>query len=318
MNKVFLVAFLCLLPFIYGQDYSCTINGGWANYDLTGLYKSSGNAYAGKDENGNIFYFNLCGTLQGLEEENLGCDPQASVCIQSETGVFFTAGRPGADWVQNSLSNVSINYNNGDLCASDNTNGYVQIETTITLICSEDQSPFTIVAVNYTDCAVNITALSSAACPKYEIHHRHVSGVLGFVLIALCVCASCLCICVCCRRRCRRNRACTRSKPVEMNSVAFHPIPQQPIQQVPQQMVAQPDQFVPMNMYPPQFQPAPMQYYQPYYVYPNMQTQQNPMVPFVQTNDHQLVQLETQADADEKLARELQAKFDNEIGRAHV
>jgi len=322
------IVILCLLlavSFVAGDrgkwrktPYTCKIKTDQGKYCFGKLYKDSGNAWSGADSNGDIVYFNLCGDLSNEAEASStpGCDPTAASCVLTADGTYINAGRPDDDSLAVSIEDnttVQFNYSNGDACPS----GFGTYQTIIQLTCADDQD-LLITSVNYnaTTCQVLVQGVSEYACPRQGHwggrNEGHGAPFFVFLLPILCCCCACLCIARCCRRR-----RCQRQQQTQAN---YTVVPQEEPAQT-QQPVAVPQPYIIPTQFQSQFQP---QYYQPnpYYVYvpqygnPAVPAPQppvtTPVAPIIPLEDNSIEMRETQLDSDEKVARELQAKFDNE------
>jgi hypothetical protein len=200
---------------------------------------------------------------------------------------------------------------------------------------SADQPNVTMVD-NSEDCAVTIHISTVSACPSYIAdgnegyttgwHHFHnmkavMIGVWVFVALSACICC-CACCALLRRRRCQNGgsswcrRSCSKKGAVytELSTKVDSPAPISQPQIQPTAPVAQQPALVPPQYYPVQYIPA-QQYYMMQQQF--MQQQQQFMQQQPQQQQQPVVELESistdaQVDADEKLARELQAKFNAE------
>jgi len=345
--KLAIIVLCCLFvaPFVMGHwdkdsvrpPYTCKIKTPNGKYCLRKLYKSSGNAWSAADSLGNTIYFNLCGDLSTDVEGTIGCDPTAASCVYTSLGTYINAGRPADDSLSATSYESSVegednniiqfSYSNGDICPNSDSN----YQTTIQLTCALNVSDISITSVNYnsTTCTVLIEANSMYACPRtghYERHQSSSASLLFFLFPLLCCCTLCICVVACCRRmrrRCAQQQQ-QQKRQLEMNT--YTAVPQQaPVQQQvvqPQQMMQPyiiPTQFPSSGQSSSQFQP---QYFQPspYYVYmpqypvpyPQQNIQSEPVAPVIPLEETAIEQRESLVEIDERMARELQAKFDNE------
>jgi len=340
MKRALLLCFLVLVPLILAHGkhrrnpnhedddddeppFDCKFKGPSGFYNLEPLYKSGGNAYSVQDDQGNSFYFNLCGDLSLEDEASKGCDPNAAVCVMTSFGAFINAGRPSEEWVVGEdNNNVSITYTNGDSCLVGDVSSPYQ--TLMQLYCADDDTEFNVTDVTYENCQVSINAVSKYACPQVgrRSHRRGGAGFLVVLIPAACCCVSCLCLAACCRRRrrmCRQRKtelATYQAVPQEVpQPVAQVHVQAQPVaqQSVPQYPVSIQAPQVPMSyqpyVVPVQYQFQPQYFQPPSYFYPQQVT---PVAPLEQANDTHIAVRENQVTDDEKIARELQAQFDRE------
>jgi len=296
--------------------YTCRIKTDQGKYCFGRLYKDSGNAWSGADSMGDIVYFNLCGDLSNEAEASAtpGCDPTAAACLLTADGTYINAGRPDDDSLALSVednSTIQFNYTNGDACPSGGN-----YQTIIQLSCADDQD-LLITNVNYnsTTCQVLVQGVSEYACPRQGHWGRgdgkegHGAPFFVFLLPILCCCCACLCIARCCRRR-----RCQRQQQTQAN---YSVVPQEEPTQQQQQPVAVPQPYIiPTQFQPQYFQPNPYYVYVPQYGNPAVPAPQPPVTapvaPIIPLEENTFEMRETQLDTDEKIARDLQAKFDNE------
>jgi len=337
---IIVLSFLLAIPFIVAHGdhgnyvkppYTCRLRDGNGGYCLRRLYKSDGNAWSSIDTLGNTIYFNLCGDLSTDVEGTTGCDPSAASCVYTSMGTYINAGRPTDDSLSLSVSesedgedsNIQFTYSNGDVCPnSESSEGEsVNYQTIIQLTCDPTVANMSINSVNYnsTTCTVSVEASSMYACKRTGHWKGRGSHAWFLIFPLLCCCSICICIAACCRRHRRR---CAQRK-LEMNT--YTAVPQQETIQSPQQPQFQPQQMMQPYIIPTQFpsqnssQQFQPQYFQPspYYVYMPQypqQQQQNavPVAPVIPLEETVIEQRENIVENDEKIARELQAKFDNE------
>lgn len=297
----------------------CTLSSDYAYYDLSALSLTEGAwSYTGAD--GNTYYFNFCG---GVEDSTSGCDDSAAVCVKTQYGNSLVAGRPYGDWSVSDSEYETQIYGTfyGDSCTSspDQT-----LTTVIQLSCSSDL--LTVYNVNYTGCQVFIQALSSAACAQAPPTEEVV--VFPFFFSLICTLSLCLCCITCCFRSRRakmlaQRKACKKASyqkvPTQITVADAKPV-QQP--QVPQQPM--PYYYVPYNnansiqnvsaVPYPYYQP-PMNggYMYPQFMYAAPQAPEATLIPLdFASNSMEASRLAAQEKEDERLARELQEKFNQE------
>jgi len=303
--------------------YNCEfISSNGNKYDFSRLYKSQGNSYGVIDKKGDVIYFNLCGNLSQEHETSIGCDPSSAVCIQTSSKTFLSGGKPNAAiWSEGEIpDSVQVTYSNGDSCSSNQN-----LQTTIVINCIEDGPENLVISTaNYTDCQITIQSSSIFACPKKHCNYsKHIGGAIMSVLMFLCCCSLFFCSCACIRRRRQfRHRMSNPNipyqpvvhefipsqqsyiQPIQLQSVPQYPaqsVSQYPVQSVPQY----PNQ--PISFQPQYFQPSSLfSYPHPPQTPPQIRNQQVfPVSSFIE-------QREFIVDQDEKIARELQSKFDQE------
>jgi len=291
-------------------------------YDLSTLSLPSGQtAYNMYDSvSGVSWNFNLCGGVSSLTMEDgsplVECGETSAVCSVNVTAVVQVPSSPPS----NVLSKVEIKqYTNagnvnpefyeydsgiglwysGDKCSTgDNF-------TTFLFINCDPLSTFTVVSIDTSySCYAQIIANSSLGCPVksdipiYRACRRSFlfTGGLCFGIITI----LCCCIACCCARR--RQRKCNNA--LNNSTVNFQPLPQEEI--IVQQ--AQPvSPTAPVAMNPSQFMQIPQYYYYP------MQQPQFIQPPMAQPVANNFQVQDNQIDADEKLAVELQSRFDREV-----
>jgi len=331
-----IVCLLLVLPLIVAGDhkwkkdhkwnkapFTCRASTDNGKYCLGRLYHQDGDAWSSSDELGNTFYFNFCGDLSSTSASDgttASCDPTASSCVKTSVGTFVNAGRPADDSLSivadEESSVVELSYTNGDLCP---TQDGVNYQTVIQLSCDPTGQDLLITSSNYnsSSCQVTILGVSKFACPRSGHWRRSHEGpsIFAFLFPLCCCCSLCICIAACCRRR---RRMMMQSQQTQHELRTYTAVPQEdPTQPQQQQQIQIPQPYI----IPTQFQP---QYFQPsqYYVYVPQYTQQqhqqqvipefgvpSPAAPVIESV---VEQREAQLDQDEKLARDLQAKFDNE------
>jgi len=326
--KILAVCIFALIVVATSQDaqtYEPSLTGcsfsGLNFYDLSTLSRSNGQtAYNVYDSvSGLSWNFNLCGGVSGLTMEDgsplVECGETSAVCAVNVTAVVQVPSTPPT----NVLTKVEIKqYTNagnvlpefyeydsgiglwysGDQCSTgDNFTSFLFINC-------DPLSTFTVVSVDTSyACYAQIIANSSLGCPSVnEIPLRRFVACKRSLLFTAGICFGivtilCCCVACCCARR--RQRNCKNSNA----TVSFQPLPQEEI--VTQAQPVNPTAPVAMN--PTQFMQIPQYYYypmqQPQFVQPPMA---QPVVNNFQVQDVQI-------DADEKLAIELQSRFDREV-----
>jgi hypothetical protein len=314
----------------YSYDLSETIT-----YDLSSLENPSGYNFYDYSTS-RYWYFNICGNLSQAYDiygNSLACPSNSGACFTTYNGdgVFTSAGAYSnyywSDSIYGVTQGVGITYGGGDDCKvmGDVTARAVHFE----FLC--DYNTYFTQSIISQDCYDTISVNTSYACPtynhydsdsySYSYHHHHgkyiplVIFVVSFLSLGI-ICICCVCCCVHKRKHC----ATKCGKEVEMSHVPFQPLPQQPPQMMVQQPLAQP-MFMPMQqMSRPQNVPyMPMQYAPPagqmpsYFYYPQqpVQVAQQP-VQVAQQQPVQIIEQKEVVSEDEKLARDLQSKYDNE------
>jgi hypothetical protein len=287
--------FIALSAFLLVEAFEpCTYTppGSKINYDLSALRLRWGLPYSHKEANGDEWLFNVCDNLSSLMFSN--CSKDAVVCKRTKEGLVSNAGKR-ADWnkLDDSRIGVEVTYGEGDVC------GNSRLKTTFEFQCSAADKKLVVQSIKHVDgCYTVITIRSQQACIKPSVTtfatispgHATIetrfffSPFLFTMLLGLFLCV-CLFCCACCSRR-RRQRL----HQIHME----HEMSQFPVTtfQVPQNPPAYSAQFV-----EPQ---APQ-----YYLFPTVQS------PVVQS-PAALEEREGLLSADEKLARELQAQFNQE------
>jgi hypothetical protein len=252
-----------------------------SQYDLTPLKRTT-TPFFHMDQNGNKWYFNVCGELKGLQVTPQ-CPPESYVCeIPKGTSFGVNAGKVGlwSDYAPTASKGVEIVYGDGDKCETS-----VPRKTTFEFVCDESENLLSVdkVVTDTDKCYSVITVKSQFACKINEeaTAEVHLSAFFTFFFLSCLTCAICMCLCACCarRRRCRQQKhKKEQEEMVQFSNVTW--------QQVPQEM-------------PTQYLHAPQ-----YFIYPSVQTpiQQAPAT----------LERESLLSADEQLAKELQAKFDAE------
>jgi len=297
------------------NENTCGLYSQNAYFDLSMISLEEG-AWEYTSTDGNTYYFNFCGDL---EQSASDCDSSAAVCIKTPYGNSLNAGRPYGDWsASDDETQIIGTFTNGDACTSspDQT-----LTTTIQLTCSEDV--MNVYNVNYTGCNVLIQALSSAACPQ-DAPQEVV--VFPFFFSFLCTLSLCLCCLTCCFRS-RRARQLALRKQICKNG--YQKVPQQvtvieskPAQSQPQQQ-QMPYYYTPyVNSSIQNVSAVPYPYYQPPmnggYMYPQFmyaapQAPEATLVPLdFASNSMEASRLAALEKEDERLARELQEKYNQE------
>jgi len=267
------------------------------------------------DESGNVWFFNGCPSSASYYESE--CSNDALVCV-----IFKGAEKTiTAGLIENSLYS-DINYQGVDITAGSNT-ACVGIDarnmkTSLEYFCDPELDE-TVTTVETDGCYTVITINSSYVCGQqmsndvvYDGYMPEPSDVedsvtyininfmfllsLGLFLFA----SVCCCCCVARKRRCQQKKLAAMK---QFSNVAFQPIPHstQPVKQMVVQQ--QPQPFAQVPSYNPYIQSQQYVYY-----YPMQQMNvPTPVALDVNVNSHQ-----EQEDADEKLAKDLQAEFDRE------
>jgi len=326
-------SFLLLIGFVaivFGQSASqstCQYTSSGGNYyDLSSL--STPTFYVVEtDSNGfENLYFSICAPLSANGDciTSLG----ESCCEGSAACLFSTNGVNIGNWEDSLFSDlvgsdqgVEIIYSSPNSTCDETGKKY---KTSVRLVCDWDAAYSISSVENPTACDTIITVNTSAACPVYvggSIGYIGESGVITVSrrvcfktigIIAAVVVGLCLC-CVCCcvrRRRCmmrRRLQQQQQTAAVELTNVSFRS--SQPTQQIPQVPMPQYIQYVQQTPNGPQY----------FYVQPQQQQQQQQIQPqqfqpqqFQPQQFPIVVPHDQQLNADEKLARVLQAQFNQE------
>lgn len=310
------VAILAILAVAYSQDAPLCNNYVEADsefsYTLSTLRKDVG-YYTYTDPNtGKIYMWNTCGSLDDY------CGANAAACI-SESGDLSVPDFTRAGSIDSYSYNIyadeederiEVTFSNGDWCEAYQTNRSI----TFVYHCDESYTEAQVLSIDTSDDCENVVldVYTNAACGSgyaggSDDIFNHYSRVYFRALMIFIWCSvglfALLCCCACCalirRRRCQRSGKCG------YNAVSQHVELTQQVVQVPAKptapVVNQATQTVPQYPY---FVPAPQYYY--YMPQNQAPVQQPPVVPLEQVH-------ESQMDADEKLARELQAKFNQEV-----
>jgi hypothetical protein len=335
----FVVVLLALAAVVFGQDAALCNSGvqatNGAQYNLAGLTKQNGDYYSYTDsQTGITYYWNTCSEINDL------CGDDAAACFSVGGGgdmnvqSFFKAGSYDNFFYDvysdQDDEKIVVTFYGGEYCADLNTDRQISF----VYHCSPYVTEANVTSVdNNQDCGVTINIDTAYACgqiwadgtwgePSHHFHILHNIMIFVWIFVAL---SACVCCCACCaiirRRRCQNRtggwckRYCSSKKGAyaELSTIET-PVVQQPVPQPqPTAPVAQQPALAPPQFYPVQYIPA-QQYYMMQQQY--MQQQQQ----FMQTQAQQpapVVELENvgqdiQIDADEKLARELQAQFNAE------
>lgn len=314
----------------------CMIDTTNGYYPLLELRKfPPGPAYSATDNKGNSYYWNFCATLRGLREVNLGCDESAAVCIAKPNGVYKTAGLPIATYEAESSTDYSVikvKFSDGDVCVHGKN-----YSTEIQLSCAHGIGFAVKSTTTSADgCQITIVAQSPSACKRYDSNTSTQVTVIPFVLFLFMLCSCGICICACCRnRRAHKNKK-MKTEMSNYPGVAYQNLNEGPnnndnVIQVDQQpAVPHVPLFYPYPytspvsfLQPPQEGGVPAPYMQAphpgmYYYYPNQQPVQysQPLAPPPSSAVFEIDEVQSthngQLEQDERLARELQAKFDKE------
>jgi len=259
------------------------------------------------------FYFSFCGNLDNAVDSNgnfISCTPGSAVCMRNIDGSMVSVGT----WNNTSISiPVALTYGSGDYCSSETKyyfkpqQEYQTYNTFTSISCDETVNDIVFDSVEINNCTVIAYARSIAACPiTVYIETEHVIRIpfLFFVVIMVAIVCSISCCIRCCIRQRRNNRILKQNlEMVKYSNVAFQPLPQVAIQMMPRSPMTMPN---PMPFVVPSA-PQPMMY----------GNQQVPVYPFPHpyvAQQQQLQQLavtqpQSQIEADEKLARELQRQL---------
>jgi len=295
---------------------------GLSSYDLSSVTRYDGQpAYSWFDSATGVWWeFNICGRVSGLVMDDQSpltdCGVDSSICAVNVTAVVQVPSAPPT----NVLSKVEIKqYTNagnvnpqfyeydsgiglwyqGDLCSTGEN------FTSFLFINCDPLSTFTVISVDTSyACYSQIIVNSSLACSGNDVEARpkvcivsllFTGGICFAIVSILCCCIACCCA--------RKQRKCNKSN-VNNANISFQPLPQNEVVQTQPVIPTAP---VSMTPYPSsQFIQMPQYYYYP------MQPQ------FVQQPFGQPATInsnfeEVQVDADEKMAIELQSKFDREV-----
>jgi len=258
-------------------------------YDLSPLHKRNGSAYEHTDKNGNTWFFNVCGDLNGLTlpQEN-PCPKDTTVCLVTAQKKGINAGKFAfalfGDYANGANNGVEIVYGQGDECESSK----IPRKTTFEFICSYEREQNTPalqvrkVTPSADGCYNVITVVSPTACPLgwegggddmggEEGEDDSFASLFSIFVFFFMLASVTFCCCACCARK-KRNQKINRQQQEEM------------VQYSNQMWIPQEHQ---------EYIPAP------YFVYPQ--------VPI-----HVDVEQQSLVSADAQLARELQAKYDSE------
>jgi len=299
MNKIFVAALLSVLYVVSAQvqnTKTCYYDAESTTYSFEGLGYETQGWLNGTDASNNVWYFQIC--QQSVSDVNASpCPDGSSVCVSMKGQ---TSSRGSTDSVQFSDSPFPNTDGFEVIFGAQSQEDSTEYKTVIEFLCSGDLEP--VVTIVAGDSFTSITVNSSYACGmvwtdmgSWEESEKVIQIDVGALFIAfvsiLVGCCVCCCCCVARRRRCQRNKNIAMK---QFSNVAFQPIPAAKSTQVVQNSV-------PLPSYNPYIQQQP----QFVYYYPNQQQQQTVVPSSPQFN--QVVQLD-----DEKLARQLQAQFDQE------
>jgi hypothetical protein len=293
---------------------SCGLYSQNAYFDLSSLSLTEG-AWEYTNYDGNTYFFNFCGDL---ENAGSGCSDSVAVCIKTPYGNSLNAGRPYGDWsASDDETQIIGSFSSGDAC---NALPGQTISTVIQLTCSEDL--LTVYNVNYTGCQVLIQAFSSAACAQPPPEPDVV--VFPFFFSLICTLSLCLCCITCCFRSRRakllaQRKGCKKSSyqrvPTQVTVADSKPVQQQPQQQMPYYYVPYNNSIQNVSAVPyPYYQP-PMNggYMYPQFMYAAPQAPEATLIPLdFASNSMEASRLAAQEKEDERLARELQSKYNQE------
>jgi len=329
--KTLATLLFALIVFVSCQDETvtteientCVFTGldSLSSYDLSSVSRSDGQtAYSWFESATGVWWeFNICGKVSSLVMDDqsplIDCGLDSAVCAVNVTAVVQVPSVPPT----NVLTKVEIKqYTNagnvnpqfyeydsgiglwyqGDMCSTGEN------FTTFLFINCDPLSTFTVISVDTSyACYAQIIANSSLACsniqdetqPRVCIISLLFTGGICFAIVSI----LCCCIACCCARRQRRSKSIMKNQ-----NISFQPLPQNEIVQT---QAVIPTAPVSMNPYPSsQFLQMPQYYYypmQPQFVQP----------PFAQPAATNNTFEEEQIDADEKIAIELQSKFDREV-----
>jgi len=327
MNTQFVLLVVSYALLAHGTSIPCTYTSSDNSfYDLTPLSRTDNvSPYKFSSKNGQLLY-NICGNLI----QNNPCGLNSSVCfIPAGAGVPISEGSINSvEWsddADDAQAGVQLTYGNGDVCEFNENAAPTPRKTVIQLKCQSDvESNIVSVDQDSQPCKTIIEVQTRYACPSaivgtgeaggFEDSWRSNEAARGDFFISLIVTAvaTMLCICVCAcirRRRCRSH--CKRTQQQNLHSQTEMTVISQPL-------LSPPTSGVPSVSYAP----APyMPYMQPtqYYYYPapatNAVSDSGLLYPApvpVPTSSAD-VSGDEQITADEKLARELQAKFNAEV-----
>jgi len=249
--------------------------GGWINTSLA---------------NGQQWFVNPCPRTVYLNSPS-PCPGQSGVCVGEADNSVVSRGEFADALFAESASGQGIEI----MMHESNCPEGGDYKSTIEFVCVN--SVETTWLVDSKGCAVTINILTPAACPVDDVdseipfpnytsatvvHQDHVVLLPAVIVLAVALCSFLFCCCCAARRR----RRCQMAKKIQMeqfSNVAFRPIPSN-------QVTRSVEESAPFNPYVSQ-----PQYF---YYYPTQQEQ-----------IHESVPLESQ---DEKIARDLQAQFDQE------
>jgi hypothetical protein len=333
-----IVALLALVAVVYSQN-DAICNGGVymtetsSYYNLGQIALPYGEYYTHTDgQTGITYYWNTCNQVQDM------CGDNAAACYSIQSGDFnaqayFKAGAYDSFFTEvitdDDDERVEVSFFGGELCADLNQNRAISFVYHCDPLAYQ---PNVTMVDNSQDCSVAIHVNTSAACGVYSqtldgdmpyYHHFHnmhkiiMIGVWIFVALSACICC-CACCAIIRRRRCQNRtggwcrRTCNKKGAVytELATKVETPVAQPQIQ--PTAPVQQPA-LAPPQYYPVQYIPA-QQYYMMQQQFMAQQQQQ-----FLQQQQQpapvvelEAVNTDPQVDADEQLARQLQAQFNAE------
>jgi len=271
-------------------------NSDWYQFVMLG---SDNNGWLnGTDSTGAVWYFRICD--QDYDNEWTPCPTDSSVCVSSNGQ---TQNRGSTASVQFSDTPYPETYGFEVIFgAQEDKQDY---KTVIEFVCGwglpepvvtfQLDDTYTTIIVNTTDaCPETIDVTNPTAEIRVDV------GFLFFSLLMLVglVCSLCCCCCLVRRRRCQRNKDIAMK---QFSNVAFQPIPSGRTQATSTTIQ---QHTVPLPAYNPYLIHPQQQQQQFVYYYPSQNQQQQVQVPSTSSTVH--------VDDDERLAKQLQAQFDQE------
>jgi len=256
----------------------------------------------GTDANGDVWNFRICDQDQFDTDNENPCPDDSSVCVLSN-GKTQTRGSTAS--VQFSDTPYPDTFGFEVIFGAEIDNQ--DYKTVIEFVCGWGL-PEPIVSIQldgtYTTIIVNTTYAcpesSDVTDPRVEMQVDFAFLFFSLLMLFGLVCSLCCCCCLVRRRRCQRNKDIAMK---QFSNVAFQPIPSALTTQSTTTSSIQ-QHTVPLPAYNP-YLIHPQQQQQFVYYYPS----QNQQVATTTINTPPTVQL----DDDEKLAKQLQAQFDQEV-----
>jgi len=124
--QIFLISYI--ISFAFGSNYNyggssfCTLYDGNYAYYFTSLSLQKGNqAYMYSDKGEIIWYFNVCGEVNGLLDENgnvLDCGEDANICFTEDKEEYIMAATDiNKSKVKHNPDSISMSFKDGEECS---------------------------------------------------------------------------------------------------------------------------------------------------------------------------------------------------------